>query len=148
MVGTPGCVLWMKNLDLFWIYILQTGAWALRHTFSAYIIDVYNITALSPQCLWASTIPEVATGTDVHVNLTGVTVPIENPSLFTLSIFPCFLFYLHSVCITNIFDFLHPIHLRYLLNIRGQADRFLLVFTQHKSVQENNNRYLRWILVR
>lgn len=41
--------------------------------FSACIMDVYNGTALSPKSLRVSAIPEVATGTAVHINLTGVT---------------------------------------------------------------------------
>lgn len=58
---------------------------ALRHTFRACIIDVYNRTALSPTRLWASTIPEVATGTAVRINLTGVTgLHWEHLSFYTV----------------------------------------------------------------
>lgn len=43
------------------------------NTFSAYIIDVCNRPALGPKSLQASALPEVAIGTAVHINLTGVT---------------------------------------------------------------------------
>lgn len=60
-----------------WIYptpmFLQAVFCSLRHTFTAYIIDVYNGTAVSLKSLQASAIPEVAGGTAVHINLTGVT---------------------------------------------------------------------------
>lgn len=52
--------------------LLAVFSASLRHTFGAYIIDVYNRTALSPESLQASAIPEVAIGTAVHINLTGV----------------------------------------------------------------------------
>lgn len=71
-------------------YILPAALTALRQLFSAYIIDVYNRTALSPKGLWASTIPEVATGTAVHINLTDVTSLHWDPLSFHTVYFPLF----------------------------------------------------------
>lgn len=59
-----------NNLDLVhhWFHSLSSQ----RCTFSAYIIDVYYRNALSLKCLQASALQELANGTAVHRNLTGV----------------------------------------------------------------------------
>lgn len=69
---------------------LQAVFCSLRHTFTAYIIDVYNGTAVSLESLQASAIPEAAGGTAAHINLTGVTELHWKPLSFHTVYFPLF----------------------------------------------------------
>lgn len=52
--------------------VLLSAFCALKPT-NEYIVDVYKRTTRSPKSPHPFTLPEVATGPAVHINLTGVT---------------------------------------------------------------------------
>lgn len=153
MHGIQGCVLTENQRFIFIPYVLLAVFCALRHTFGAYIIDVYNRTALSPKSLQASAVPEVAIGTAVHINLTGVTSLCWDLLFFHNVYFPLFSSF-------RVFRMYHP-HLWFLSSNTSAMPHPPLMDAKHMWTdwwilfywvscstdicKKKNNRYLHWI---